>query len=97
MVKSLISFVNCLHLIPVINGQSLRYFLAQANQTGPRNHAAMLECWTRIYKRTLISLPYDVLHPFQIIIHLTFYFKFDHSSYLKIYAKHHFSCCGLLY
>ena len=23
--------------------------------------------------------------------------KFDHSSYSKIYAKHHFFCCRLLY
>jgi hypothetical protein len=26
---------------------------------------------------------------FQIIIHLTFYFKFDHSSYLNYYAKYY--------
>jgi hypothetical protein len=26
-----------------------------------------------------------------------FYTKFNHSSYLKIYAKYHFFCCGVLY
>ena len=26
-----------------------------------------------------------------------FYPKFDHSSYSKIYTKHHFFCCGMLY
>ena len=40
----------------------------------------------------------NLLPPLQIIGWLIFStLSFDHSSYLKICAKHHFFCCGLFY
>ena len=62
------------------------YFVCQ----GRRRTGIVVGAWE------LMTCSYFTLSALKIIIHLIFYFNFDYSSYLKIYAKYYFFCCVLL-
>ena len=60
-------------------------------------HSLQIVGWFNKSRCITLVLHLDILPPFQIIGRLTFWLKFDHSSYSKFCAKYYFFCCGLLY